>query len=150
MCLKLASELLDFLICQFKKNQPKPIIRTGVTVPNVQKCVMVATLTLHIGLRSNFSSMVFFLSFLFHFAFCLSVPLFLWKFGRIFLVLLFFGYKFQLLSLYFYTLLPGFNCFLQFWQVFVHKCLRFFFDVALVVCNFVSYLSKFIYFNFAF
>ncbi len=30
----------------FKKNQPKPIIRTGVTVPNVQKCVMVATLTL--------------------------------------------------------------------------------------------------------
>ncbi len=26
----------------FKKNQPKSIIRTGVTVPNVQKCVMVA------------------------------------------------------------------------------------------------------------
>ncbi len=31
-----------------KKNQPKPIIRTGVTVPNVRKCVMVAILTLHV------------------------------------------------------------------------------------------------------
>ncbi len=46
MCLKLASELLDFWIYRLKKNQPKPIIRTGLTVPNVQKCVLVATLTL--------------------------------------------------------------------------------------------------------
>ncbi len=30
-----------------KKNQPKPIIRTEITVPNVQKCVMVTTFTLH-------------------------------------------------------------------------------------------------------
>ncbi len=33
-----------------KKNQAKLMIRTGVTVPNVQKCVMVATLTLRIYL----------------------------------------------------------------------------------------------------
>ncbi len=31
----------------FKKKSAKPIIRTGVTVPNVQKCVMVATFTLY-------------------------------------------------------------------------------------------------------
>ncbi len=46
MYLKLTQELLDFYIYRLKKNQPKPIIRAGVTVPNVQKCVMVATLTL--------------------------------------------------------------------------------------------------------
>ncbi len=39
-----AAWLLDLSI---KKNQPKPIIRTEVTVLNVQKCVMVATLTLY-------------------------------------------------------------------------------------------------------
>ncbi len=31
-----------------KKNQPKPIIRTGVIVRNVQKCVMAATFTLYV------------------------------------------------------------------------------------------------------
>ncbi len=41
-----AAQLLDLSIKK-KKKQPKPIIRTGVTVPNVQKCVMVATLTLY-------------------------------------------------------------------------------------------------------
>ncbi len=40
-----AAGLLDLSIKK-KKNQLKPIIKEGVTVPNVQKCVMVATLTL--------------------------------------------------------------------------------------------------------
>ncbi len=40
-----AAWLLD--LSMRKKNQSKPIIRIGVTVPNVQKCVMVATLTLY-------------------------------------------------------------------------------------------------------
>ncbi len=37
-----------------KKNQPKPIIRTGVTVPNVQKCVMVTTFTLY-GFQTTYN-----------------------------------------------------------------------------------------------
>ncbi len=37
-----------------KKKQPKTIIRTGVTGPNVQKCVMVATFTLYVpSLKEN-------------------------------------------------------------------------------------------------
>ncbi len=41
---KLASELLDSQIYRLKKKSAT-IIRTGVTVPNVQKCIMVETLT---------------------------------------------------------------------------------------------------------
>ncbi len=43
------------------KNRPKPIIRTGFTVPNVQKCVMVATLTLIILLYYDFADDVFYI-----------------------------------------------------------------------------------------
>ncbi len=43
--------LLDLSI--EKKKQPKPIIRTAITVPNVQKCVMVATLTLWVKYKEN-------------------------------------------------------------------------------------------------
>ncbi len=42
-----AASLLNLSIKKIKKNQPKSIIKTRVTVPNVQKCVMVATLTLY-------------------------------------------------------------------------------------------------------
>ncbi len=46
-----AAWLLNLSI--LKKNQPKLIIRTGVTVPNVHKCVMVATFTLKMSRRIN-------------------------------------------------------------------------------------------------
>ncbi len=42
-----AAWLLHLSIKKKKKNQSKPIIRTGVTVPNVKKCVMVAIFTKH-------------------------------------------------------------------------------------------------------
>ncbi len=56
--LKLASELLDFLIYQFLINQPKPIIRTGVTVPNVQKLIMVAAFSLYLFFITSYQSVL--------------------------------------------------------------------------------------------